>query len=362
MQAARIQTAPLRVGLIGFDGVNAIDLAGPLEVFATARELELETGAAPRYETIVLGVTRKAFTADSGLVFQPHKTLAQAPPLDTLIIPGGSGLRVLQTQAAVAAWLRTHAKSIRRVCSVCTGIYGLAASGLLDGRRVTTHWRWAKRVAERFPLLQLESNAIFIQDGPYYTSAGVTAGIDLALGLVEADFGAHLALEVAREMVVHFKRDGGQEQYSQPLQFQVAASEDRLAELGGWIPAHLKHDLSVEALATRACLSPRQFTRRFQKVFGATPADFVETQRLDEARQRLGAHGKSAISIAAVAESVGFASADAFRRAFERRFGVSPRSYRRRFGGDGQKPVSTLALRRKTPTSARGRASRASES
>ncbi|MDP9269136.1 MAG: GlxA family transcriptional regulator [Acidobacteriota bacterium] len=348
-----MQTAPLRVGLIGFDGVNAIDLAGPLEVFANARDLTLgsdpEAGTALRYETVVLGVSKngvskKAFTADSGIIFQPHTTLAQAPALDTLLIPGGSGLRVPYVQDAVAQWLRAHAKDIRRVCSVCTGIYGLAASGLLDGRRVTTHWRWARKVAERFPLLKLESNAIFIQDGPYFTSAGVTAGIDLALGLVEQDFGAALALEVAREMVVHFKRDGGQEQYSQPLQFQVAASSDRLAPLGAWIPAHLKDDLSVEALAARACLSPRQFTRRFHKVFGATPAEFVETLRLDEARQRLGAHGKSAVSIAAVAESVGFASADAFRRAFERRFGVSPRSYRRRFGDGasvfGANPVS----------------------
>ncbi|MBI2678392.1 MAG: GlxA family transcriptional regulator [Candidatus Koribacter versatilis] len=341
-----MHATPLRVAIIGFDGVNAVDLTGPLEAFASVREVETED-APRRYETIVLGVSQKPFTADSGVVFQPHRTLADAPPLDTVIIPGGSGLRVPATQLAVVGWLRAHAKNIRRICSVCTGIYGLAASGLLDGRRVTTHWRWAKRVAERFPLLKLEANAIFIQDGPYYTSAGVTAGIDLALGLIEQDFGAALALEVAREMVVHFKRDGGQEQYSQPLQFQVAASSDRLAELGGWIPAHLKHDLSVEALAAKACLSPRQFTRRFTRVFGLTPADFVEKLRLDEARRRLGAHGSS---VAAVAESVGFASADAFRRAFERRFGVSPRSYRQRFGGgrgDGQKAVSTYRRRGK---------------
>jgi len=344
-----MQTTPLRIGLLGFDGVNAIDLAGPLEAFASVFEVEKETGEQYplRYETVVLGVSKnglgkKPFTSDSGIVFYPHCTLAQAGRLDTVIIPGGSGLRVPLVQDTIEEWLRTHAKNIRRVCSVCTGIYGLAASGLLDGRRVTTHWRWAKRVAERFPALKVEANAIFIQDGRYFTSAGVTAGIDLALGLIEQDLGPQLALEVAREMVVHFKRDGGQEQYSQPLQFQIAASNDRLAELGAWIPAHLKQDLSVEALAAKACLSPRQFTRRFQKVFSATPADFVEKLRLDEARQRLGAHGSS---VSAVAESVGFASADAVRRAFERRFGVSPRSYRRRFGGDGQKAVSTQRLR-----------------
>ena len=323
-----MQASPIRVGFIGFDGINAIDLSGPVEAFASATELEAEAGAPHRYQTVVLGLSKRPFVSDSGIVFRPHRTLAAAPPLDTLIIPGGSGLRRPETQAAVAAWLRANAKGIRRVCSVCTGIYGLAASGLLDGRRVTTHWRWASRVAVRFPHLRVEPDAIFVQDGAFFTSAGVTAGIDLALALIEQDFGAPLALEVAREMVVHLKREGGQEQYSQPLQFQVASSSDRLAELGAWIPAHLRQKLLVEALAAKACLSPRQFTRRFKKTFGATPAEFVETMRLDEARRRLSAQGAS---IAAIADSVGFASADAFRRAFERRFGVTPSAYRRRF-------------------------------
>lgn len=335
--------SPIRIGVIGFDGINAVDLSGPVEAFASATELEAEPGAPPRYQTVVLGLSKRSFTSESGLIFQPHRTLAAASRLDTLIIPGGSGLRRPETQSTVAAWLRANAKDIRRVCSVCTGIYGLAASGLLDGRRVTTHWRWARRVAERFPALRVEPNAIFIQDGPFFTSAGFTAGIDLALALIEQDFGAPLALEVARDMVVHLKRDGGQEQYSQPLQVQVASSSDRLAELGAWIPAHLRQKLVVEALAAKACLSPRQFTRRFKKVFGATPADFVETSRLDEARRRLSAHGSS---IAAIADSVGFASADAFRRAFERRFGVTPRAYRQRFvllalpGGRARKPAA----------------------
>ena len=232
------------------------------------------------------------------------------------------------TQSAVVDWLRAHAREVRRLASVCTGIYGLAAAGLLDGRRVTTHWRFARAVAERFPALRVEADAIFIRDGPYFTSAGVTAGIDLALALIEEDFGGRLALDVARDLVVFLKRDGGQEQYSQPLQFQVASSSDRLAELGAWIPAHLRQDLSVEALADRACLSPRQLGRRFGKVFGTSPAEFVERARLAAARERLSAGNRS---IAEVADSVGFASADAFRRAFQRRFGVSPRIYRARF-------------------------------
>ena len=338
-------TPTLRVGVLGFDGVNAIDLAGPVEVFATANDLELAEGRPQRYQISILGVTSKSFAADSGLTFTATDSLASAPPLDTLIIPGGTGLRVPKTQETVAAWLRAHGKRIRRICSVCTGIYGFAASGLLDGRRVTTHWRWAKKVAECFPALRVEPNAIFIQDGPYFTSAGVTAGIDLALALVEQDFGAPLALACAREMVVHLKRDGGQEQYSEPLRFQVESSSDKLAELGAWIPAHLRADLSVEALAAKACLSPRQFGRRFKQVFGATPAEFVERLRLDEARTRLSRHRSS---IAEIADSVGFASADAFRRAFERNFGVSPRAYRQRFviGGMSGNVGPMSAIRR----------------
>lgn len=341
-------TPTLRVGVFGFDGVNAIDLAGPLEVFATANEREQAEGRPPRYHLAILGVTGKSFASDSGITFNATVPLGSAPSLDTVIIPGGTGLRVEKTRHAVADWLRAHAKDVRRICSVCTGIYGLASSGLLDGRRVTTHWRWAKRVAERFPALRVEPNAIFIQDGPFFTSAGVTAGIDLALALVEQDCGAPLALACAREMVVHLKRDGGQEQYSEPLQFQVASSSDRLAELGAWIPAHLRADLSVEALAAKACLSPRQFGRRFKQAFHTTPADFVERARLDEARTRLSRHRSS---IAEIADSVGFASADAFRRAFERNFGVSPRTYRRRFViGRGTKSgsVGTMSANRRT--------------
>lgn len=319
---------PIRIGVLGFDGVNGVDLSGPVEVFANAADLDREPDQVRRYEIILLGLTRKAFTADSGLIFQPHKALAEGPRLDTLIVPGGTGLRVARTQAVVAAWLRSHVWQIRRVCSVCTGIYGLAAAGLLDGRRVTTHWRWARAVAERFPRLHVEPDAIFLKDGQFYTSAGVTAGIDLALALVEQDFGSRLALATAREIVVHLKRDGGQEQFSEPLQFQVAASSDSLAELGTWIIGHLRQELSVEALAARAHLSPRQFGRRFKQVFGTTPADFVETTRLDAARERLSSPRNSINDIAA---SVGFTSADAFRRAFERRFGVAPRVYRKRF-------------------------------
>jgi transcriptional regulator GlxA family with amidase domain len=192
---------------------------------------------------------------------------------------------------------------------------------------VTTHWNHAQDVARRFPKLKVESNALFLKDGRFYTSAGITAGIDLSLAMIEEDHGPSIALAVARELVVYMKRSGGQEQYSEPLQFQTQ-STNRFADLAAWIPGHLRQDLSVEALAERACICPRHFSRRFKSAFGSTPAAFVEALRLDEARRRLISARRS---IEATAASVGFRSADSFRRAFERRFGIPPRTYRSRF-------------------------------
>jgi len=214
------------------------------------------------------------------------------------------------------------------VASVCTGVYGLAASGLLDGRRVTTHWMFTADLARRFPRLRVEPNALFVKDGPFYTSAGVTSGIDLSLALVEEDFGPQVALAVARMLVVYLKRDGGQEQYSEPLRFQTQSS-DRFSELAAWMAGHLHQDLSVEALAGRACVCSRHFSRRFKDAFGSTPAAFVADLRLNEAR-RLLSSGTSPVE--AIAASVGFGGADSFRRAFERRFGITPTGYRGRFG------------------------------
>ena len=226
--------APLRVGFLGYENVNALDIVGPAEAFASAFR-ENGKGKFERcYEVSIIGLKRRSFAAESGIVFQPTATIETAPKLDTLIIPGGCGLRLPDVNRKAADWILERAKGTRRVASVCTGIYGLAATGLLDGRRVTTHWRFAADVAKRFPKLRMEPNALFVKDGPFYSSAGITAGIDLALALIEEDFGAKMALSVAREMVVYLKRSGGQEQYSEPLQFQTNSS-DRFAELVAWM-------------------------------------------------------------------------------------------------------------------------------
>jgi transcriptional regulator GlxA family with amidase domain len=198
---------------------------------------------------------------------------------------------------------------------------------MLDGRQVTTHWRFARDLAQRFPSLKVDANALFIKDDKFYTSAGITAGIDLSLALIEEDYGSNVALSVARELVVYLKRPGGQEQYSEPLQFQMQTT-DHFGDLITWARTHLRRDLSVETLAGKAHLCPRHFSRRFKEDFGVTPGVFVERLRLDEARRRLAELNSS---IEAVGDSVGFKSAKAFRRTFERRFGISPSSYRSRF-------------------------------
>ncbi len=318
---------PKRIGFLGYDNIMALDLAGPMDAFTSAVTEQSGRPAENCYDVVIIGLNDRPFTAESGIVFKPHTTITRAPALDTLIIPGGSGLRKPDTQKKAAEWVRSRASGIRRIASVCTGVYALAAAGLIDGLHVTTHWRYARDLADRFPRLHVDPDALYLKEGRFYTCAGVTSGIDLSLALIEEDFGSQVALAVARELVVYLKRPGGQEQFSEPLRFQTQ-STDALAELAGWMQGHLRQDLSVRELAERACLSPRHFSRRFKHAFGATPAAFVEDLRLGEARDRL---TTAARSIEEVATSVGFASADAFRRAFERRFGVKPSTYRKHF-------------------------------
>ncbi len=316
-----------KVGLLGYDEVMALDLAGPVDAFTTASVEQPGRPAENCYDVVIIGLTERPFRTESGIVFKPHTTIARAPVLDTLIIPGGRGLRQPGTQKKAATWIRSRAGSTRRIASVCTGVYALAAAGLLDGLHVTTHWRYARDLADRFPRLNVNPDALYLKEGQYYTCAGVTSGIDLSLALIEEDFGSKVALAVARELVVYLKRPGGQEQFSEPLRFQTQ-STDAFADLAAWMQGHLRQNLSVRELAERACLSPRHFSRRFKDVFGSTPAAFVEDLRLGQARERLTGPDQS---IEHVATSVGFASADAFRRAFERRFGVKPSTYRKHF-------------------------------
>ena len=317
----------IKIGFFLFDGITALDAVGPMDAFTLARVRDNKGQSLGCYEALTIGVANASVVSESGLTFTPMTTLAECPLLDTIIIPGGRGLREPRTNVAICEWIQSRVVQTRRIAAVCTGIYGIAPTGLLDGRRVTTHWAFARDVARQFPALKVEPNAIFLEDGQFYTSAGVTAGIDLALAMIEGDFGKSVALAVARELVVHMKRSGGQEQYSEPLRFQMA-SINNTTEVAAYIQSHLDRDLSVSALAKIANLSQRQFGRQFKSAFQASPAAFVERVRLDEARIRL---SETQCSINQLAASLGFGSDDAFRRAFERRFGLSPSDYRTRF-------------------------------
>jgi transcriptional regulator GlxA family with amidase domain len=320
--------------------MTAADLMGPAETFSHAKIRMIDSPSSPEsvrdcYQALTIGIDAKSCVTECGIVIKPHWSIDSPPPLDTIIVPGGSGIHDPKLNKKITKWLVRRAPATRRIAALGAGIYAVAATGLLDGREVVTHWRFAKDVALQFPKLRVNPNNLFLKDGPFYTCAGATAGIDLALSLIEEDYGQRVSLMVARELVVYLKRSGGQEQYSEPLQFQ-AESVSRFSELATWIHTHLNEDLSVEALAARACLCPRHFSRRFKSEFGTSPADFVERLRLDEACRRL-SDGDN--SIENVGTSVGFKSADSFRRAFERRLGVSPSDYRRRFSTAAKVPL-----------------------
>lgn len=321
----RANPSPRTIGLLAYDDMQALDLAGPLDVFGAARVQA--DGRAP-YAMCIIGLQTTAVRAENGLAIIPECALEDAPPLDTLLIPGGRSARTtINHDARLLAWLRERAPNTRRMVSVCTGAYVLAASGLLDGHRVATHWRYADDLARRHPALHVDPDRLFLRDGRFATSGGLTAGMDLALALVEEDLGAPAALEVARQLVMYVKRPGNQAQFSAPLAAQ-AQGNDRMGALVDWLLAHLHDDLGIERMAAQVAMSARHFRRVFAETYRMTPARFVEKLRLEQACLRL-TQGKA--SIERIAAGVGFNSADAFRRAFRAHYGATPNEYRERF-------------------------------
>lgn len=319
---------PRRIAILVYEGVQLLDATGPFDVFAAANEVGLRRGAAaPPYAIELIAPRAGVVTSRAGLRLVADRPLrALVGRTDTLLVAGGD-VTALAADPAILRWLNRMAARVRRLASVCTGAFLLAEAGLLDGRRATTHWAWARAFAERYPRVTVEPDAIFVRDGNIATSAGVTAGIDLALALVEEDLGHALALEVARSMVVFLKRPGGQSQFSSHLAAQAVAPGP-LRDLPEWIVANLGADLSVEALAARAGMSPRNFARVFRRETNLTPAKFVEHARLDAARSSLEDDG---LGLDEVAGRCGFGSAEQMRRAFRRHLRVVPIDYRKRF-------------------------------
>jgi transcriptional regulator GlxA family with amidase domain len=318
---------PKRIGFLGFEGVSASNLADGADVFAAA---VLDGGYGnwiSCYQICVIGFTPERFRAGSGMVFTPDSTLETAFGLDTIIVPGGNGIRRSLVSEKIADWILMCANKTRRIATISAGIYGLAPTGLLDGREVTTDWRYARDVARRFPNLRVDCRRHLVKDGAFYTSSDPGASIDLSLALIEEDYGRHVALSAAQEFVRPHVNGNGQHKLPSPLVFDSQPA-NRFAELVPWIMRNLHQDLSVHALARRVFMSPSHFTRAFKSVFGSTPAEFVETLRINEAKRRLSTHKRTLDTIAA---SVGFADAQTFRRVFERRLGTKPRSYLKDF-------------------------------
>ena len=315
----------IRIGIVAPEGAQTLDIVGPLDAFAEAnRQLGRKCG----YDVTILATRPGPVRAASGLKLIPDRAITDPDEeLDTVLVAGCPDFERSSRDSALLAWLDRRAVDFRRLGSVCNGAFVLAAAGLLVGRRATTHWAYAHRLAELYGDVKVEPDRIFVRDGSIYTSAGVTAGIDLALALIEEDFGRHVALSVARSLVVFLKRPGGQSQFSAYLAAQISAKSP-IQETVDWIIANPGQDLSVSVLARRAAMSERNFARTFKDEVQMTPAQFVELSRIQTARTML---EETDAPIQKIAHLCGFETTDGLRRAFLRRLTVNPYQYRRRF-------------------------------
>ncbi|MCK1793134.1 GlxA family transcriptional regulator [Pseudomonas violetae] len=315
---------PKVIHVLAFAKVQLLDVTGPLQVFASANDILRQQGLPAPYAPTVIVRGGGAVMSSAGLALLAEPLPETAS--DTLIIAGGWGVYDAAQDSALVSWVRTHGTRCRRVSSVCTGAFLLAASGWLDGRRVVTHWTRCDQLAQQHPQLRVEPNPIFINDGPVWTSAGVTAGIDLALAMVEQDLGHEIALEVARQLVVFLKRPGGQSQFSVTLSLQKEGN--RFDELHAWISENLSLDLGIPTLAAQAGMSERSFVRHYRADTGQTPARAIESIRVETARRLLSDTG---LPVKRVAMQCGFGSEETLRRGFLRAMGVTPQAYRERF-------------------------------
>jgi len=327
VQAPDNDTRTRLVTMVAYGGAEVLDITGPLDVFALANDIQRgDGGTEPLYRIeIAANAKDEVIVTSSGIRLLADKARCDCSGMDTLLVPGGPAAE--QAPEELVDWLRLTAPGVRRVGSICTGAFILARAGLLDGRRATTHWSRAEQLRRSYPQIEVDEDAIHTRDGSLYTSAGITAGIDLALALVEEDHGRRLALNVARMMVLYFKRPGGQSQFSTPLlaQFREGGS---LAPTLQWIQDNYRLPLDNETLAAQAAMSLRNFARIFKREVGTTPAQFIERIRLEAAVKRL---EETSQSMETVARECGFQSGEHLRLTFARRFGITPGQYRDRF-------------------------------
>jgi len=312
-------------------GVEILDLVGPLQVFARASEMHSRAnpGSPPIYSVEVVTISsRRPVIANCSLRITADRTSREVRgKIDTLLVAGGDAIEQNKIDPEAVRWLKRIAGRIRRVGSVCTGAMLLARAGLLDGRRATTHWNWCQTLIKRAPRADVDPNPIFVRDENVYTSAGVTAGMDLALALVEEDYGSRLALQVARNLVLYLRRPGGQSQFSAALSLQLTDRKP-LRELEAWVLDNLHKPVTVPLLAERVAMSPRNFARVFTKEMKTTPAKFVERLRVEAARRRL---EESHNSMEMIAGECGFGNVNSMRNVFQRTLKITPGQYRRHF-------------------------------
>ncbi|SDD52811.1 Transcriptional regulator GlxA family, contains an amidase domain and an AraC-type DNA-binding HTH domain [Cupriavidus sp. YR651] len=315
----------MKVAVLAFPGIHMLDLVGPIDVF---NEAARQAGTPGAYRFEIISAAPGPLTASNGMQVTPDATLATSSrDIDTLLVAGNPLSDSKTDDRLVQAWLHRHASTARRIGTVCAGTLLLAKAGPLDGKRATAHWRATPRLARAFPTVNVEPDQIYVKDGSIYTSAGVTAALDLALSMVEEDFGRAVALGVAREFVMFLKRPGGQSQFSAHLAAQTA-ERSAIRETQNWVIENLEMPMSVDCLAVHAGMSTRNFSRVFKQECQVTPADFVEGARVDAARRLL---EETRNPLKRVAALTGFCDPNGLRRAFVRRLGVSPGEYRRRF-------------------------------
>lgn len=318
---------PCRVVLLAYEQMNLLDLSGPLQALATAGRSSRAGGPA-LYDTSVLSVDGGLIVTSCGLPIMTESLASlDGVSIDTIIVPGGCAGDIYSAPAALASWIAVRQPTVRRVASVCTGAFLLASAGLLEGKRAATHWDWAQRLRDQHPGVEVDADRIFVQDGNVWTSAGVSAGIDLTLALIEDDYGHGVAIETARQLVMFVKRSGGQSQFSVPLASQ-ARGDTGFTDLHAWMAANLDADLRIEQLAERVGMTPRTFARVYAKAIGRTPARTVDGMRLEAACRALEDTGLPLKQIAAIS---GYSDEQTLRRAFLRKLGVGPSDYRARF-------------------------------
>lgn len=315
----------IKVGMLVFPGFQLLDIAGPRDAFA---EVKILSKGECEYEMLTVGTTRGAVQSSSGLSTMPDRTIFDVcPEFDTIIVPGGLGIFDAFDDPALSGWLKTQHWHCRRVSAICNGLFALGAAGLLDNKVVTTHWMDVPRLAATFPKARIEPDHIFVQDGNIYTTAGVTAGIDLSLAMIEDDFGRQMALDVAKYLIVYLRRAGGQSQFSPLLETQASPGSQMVA-LQQLMLDNLHVDHTVTSLAERVHMSARNLSRLFAKECGITPMTFLANARIDAARRFLEA---TDLSLREIAQRCGFEDTDGFRRTFHRRLQINPADYRDRF-------------------------------